>query len=352
MSFSDENPATLDISAEISSVLESKLILVNNTDGTATLSVSEANSSTIPAGSYELKITATDSQGVSTTETITIEVVNEAPTESTAPETSATAATAFSATATYTDPENLALTITTESMATELTNILTLTDNSDNTATLAANGDDLASLPAGNYAFALNVSDGVNTQTFSYQLQLTNAAPEFVGNSTADYSLNSTVEELLVADYFSDETTTGLTFVSVESSNTTVATAAVAADATKIELSKLSAGTTTLTLVAQDAAGQQSAQASVTVTISNATAIEKITDAQNVVQVINNHIELRFPERQTPQTLKLFSISGQLIFSATGQSLSIPVNPSWQGKVYIILVETDNQLYRQRIAFR
>ncbi len=167
--------------------LPSWLTLTDNGDGTATLTGTPTNSE---VGDHSVVLTVSDGT-TTTTQSFTIVVgnVNDAPTFDSTAVTSATEDSAYSYSITTSDVDGDSLTIST----TTLPSWLSLTDNSDGTATLTGTP---TNSEVGNHSVVLTVSDGTTTTTQSFTITVsnTNDAPTFdstaVTSATEDTAYN------------------------------------------------------------------------------------------------------------------------------------------------------------------
>ncbi len=169
------------------------LTFTDNGDGTATLSGTPTNAE---IGNHNVALEVSDGL-LSDTQSFTIAVVNvnDAPTFTSPPTTSAAQDTAYGYTITTADPDGNPLSIN----ATTLPAWLTLTDNGDDTATLSGTP---TNAEVGNHHVVLEVSDGSlsDTQSFTIVVANVNDAPTFIGtavtNATQDtfysYSISTT----------------------------------------------------------------------------------------------------------------------------------------------------------------
>ncbi len=175
--------------------LPSWLTLTDNGDGTATLTGTPTNSE---VGNHSVVLTVSD--GATTTiQSFTIAVgnVNNAPTFDSTAVTNSTEDTAYSYNITTSDVDGDSLTIA----ATTLPSWLTLTDNSDGTATLTGTP---TNSEVGDHSVVLTVSDGTTTTTQSFTIAVGNVndAPTFdstaVTSATEDtaYNYNITTSDV------------------------------------------------------------------------------------------------------------------------------------------------------------
>jgi lysophospholipase L1-like esterase len=127
------------------------LVLVDNGDGTAALSGTPGNAD---VGENPVRLLATHSSDLTVEQTFTIDVanVNDAPAFASTPVTDATEAVAYSYSVTVVDPDSDTVRIT----ALTLPDWLTLSDNSDGTATLTGTPD---GADTGTHAVELNAQE-------------------------------------------------------------------------------------------------------------------------------------------------------------------------------------------------
>ena len=145
------------------------LTLTDNGDGTATLTGTPANKD-VGANNVVLRVTDSTGQSVEQSFTITVDNINDAPSFSSTPITTAIEGQNYSYTVTAADPDGDTLTITAQTMPAWLT----LTDNGDGTATLSGIPD------SGNDAnVELQVSDGKDSANQSFTISV---APTASGN--------------------------------------------------------------------------------------------------------------------------------------------------------------------------